>query len=182
MVKFIGISKIWYGPTMTTAPSASSLKTLLTGGTLTEVTNSHEGTWGYSQEDPNTTDYINELTGKPYHRDKVSDGKKIITWTSGEYDYADKAALQGGSTVTESSTVVGYAGGSADFINKCVIAKTKTGNYIVFTNADIVAKADTQERAIGLGVTATALENPNSTVSSPIADEYWFSGSAVDTV
>lgn len=181
MEKFIGIQKIWYGPVITSDLTAVSLHTLLTGSTLTEVKNSHDGTWGYTQDDPNIQDYINELTGKPYYRDRVSEGNKTIKWTSGEFDFADKAALQGGSSITQgtgsSATEVGWKSGTPGFINKAVIAKTKTGNYVVFTNADIIAKSDQQDRAIGIGVTAVALENTNNGV----ADEYWFKGSVVDS-
>lgn len=171
MEKFIGISKIWYGNVFTEAVTAAKLKTWL--ASATEVKNSHDGTWGYTQDDPSVTDYINELTGKPYHRDKTADGNKTITWTSGAFEFADKASLQGGNS-DESH----WESGKIDFVNKGVCAKTKTGNYIVFTNADIIAKADQQERAIGLGITAVALENDNEGV----ADEYWFKGSAIDTI
>jgi hypothetical protein len=172
MEKFIGISKIWYGNVFSEAVTAAKLKAWLAANTTTEVKNSHDGTWGYTQDDPSVTDYINELTGKPYHRDKVSDGNKTITWTSGAFEFADKANLQGGS-----SDATHWESGKIDFINKGVVAKTKTGNYIVFTNADIIAKADQQDRAIGLGVTAVALENE----TEGVADEYWFKGSAIDT-
>ena len=171
-VKFIGIQKIWYGAVFTSAVTAAGLKTWLSANTTTEVTNSHEGTWGYTQDDPTTEDYINELTGKPYHRDLSSAGVKTITWTSGMYDLDMKAALQGGTATTTS-----WTSGAANFVYKGVVAKTKTGHYIVFTNANIIAKADQQQKAIGLGVSAVAMENENSGV----ADEYWFVGSAVDT-
>lgn len=170
MEKFIGISRIWYGNVLTSAPTAAGIETLVES--MTEVKNSHEGTWGYTQDDPSVTDYINELTGKPYYRDKTTDGNKTITWTSGAFEFADKASLQGGTSDSDH-----WASGKVDFVNKAVVALTKTGNYIVFTCADIIAKADQQERAIGLGITAVALENPNSTQSNPIADEYWFKGS-----
>ena len=56
------------------------------------------------------------------------------------------------------------------FVNKCIIALTKTNTYIVFTNASIVAKGDQQQKAVGLGVVAVAMDNETAGVS----DEYWF--------
>ena len=173
-MKYIGISKIWYGTVFSAAPTTASLKTWINGAT--EVKNSHDGTWSYTQDDPTTEDYINELTGKLYHRDLTASGNKTITWTMGEYDYTDKVALQGGTVVEESSSTVGWKSGDATLINKAVVAKTKTGNYVVFTNASITAKVDQQQKALGLGVTAVAQENE----TSGVADEYWFTGTAVD--
>ena len=57
MKPFIGIKKIWYGDVITSAVTKTSLKTWL--GTATEVENSHQDTWGYTEDDPNYTDYIN---------------------------------------------------------------------------------------------------------------------------
>lgn len=164
MPKFIGIKQLWYTDPLTAAPTQSGMATLVSSAT--EIQNIHQDTWGYSQDVPDVTDYINELTGRPYYRDKVSDGNKVINFTMGEYDYATKAALQGGSEVTggwKSPT-------TPAFINKCIIALTKTNTYIVFTNASIIGKGDQQQKAVGLGVTAVAMENATAGVS----DEYWF--------
>lgn len=178
---FIGIQRLWYTNTLTAAPSQSSISTLISSAT--EVTNVHQGTWGYSQDDPSVTDYINELNGQPYYRDKESNGNKTISFTIGEYDYADKAALQGGEVISTGSsgseTAVGWkASGSLQNIEKAIIAQTKTGKYIIFSNASIVAKVDMQEKNMGLGIVATAIENPNSTTSTPIASEYWLDPAA----
>ena len=50
---------------------------------------------------------------------------------------------------------------------------TKTGTYIIFTNAAIIGKGDQQQKAVGLGVTAVAMENTLGG-QNPVADEYWF--------
>lgn len=175
MPKFIGIKQLWYTNTLTTAPTQAGIATLVSSAT--EIKNIHQDAWGYTQDDPTVTDYINELTGKPYYRDAETQGNKTINFTMGEYDYATKAALQGGSTISEGSPakVVGWkAPDNAVLINKCIIALTKTGTYIIFTNAAIVGKGDQQQKAIGLGVTAVAMENTNGTAQAPISDEYWF--------
>ena len=63
MKPFIGIKQLWYGDVITAAVTATTLKTWLTSAT--EVKNSHQDTFQYTQDDPSVTDYINELTGKP---------------------------------------------------------------------------------------------------------------------
>jgi hypothetical protein len=182
MKPFIGIKRIWYTEPLTAVPVPAKLKTLLT--TATEVTNAHDGTWGYSQDDPSVTEYKNELNGQTYYRDKTDEGAKTITFTMGIYSWKNKADLQGGNmldstgaTTTDESKAVGWSSSSAlENINKGIIAQTKTGNYIVFPNAAIVAKGDTQEKNIGLGISAVAMESETSGVEG----EYLWDGSAVD--
>ena len=53
---------------------------------------------------------------------------------------------------------------------------TKTGNYIVFTNAAVIGKGNFVEKNIGLGVSAVAMENS----TAGVAGEYWFDGEKVD--
>lgn len=174
---YIGIKNIWYGPVIAEVPTKAKLTAMIgPSGSFTRVKNSHDGTWGYEQDDPETTDYKNELTGLTYFTDKTSDGNHIINFTMGVYDYAQKADLQGGLEVKsgESTTKTmdfdGWRSASAnDLVNKSVIAQTKTGHLIVFTNALIIAKVDTQEKNLGLGVKATAQENG----TSGVAAEYW---------
>lgn len=174
MKPFIGIKKLWYGEPLKTAPTAAGLKDLLKG--FNEVLNSHEGTWSYTQDDPSVTDYINELTGKPYYRDMTTAGNKTIAFTIGVYAFEDKVALQGGSVIEEGEAVVGWsAPTNPELVYKAIVAETKTGNYIVFTNAGIVAKANAAEKNIGLGITAVAMDNE----TAGVADEYLFDGEKV---
>ena len=174
MPKFIGIKQLWYGPviSVSTNLTPSGVATLISNST--EVKNVHQDTWGYQETDPSTTEYKNELTGLTYFVDKTELGQKTIQFTMGEYDYETKAALYGGEAITDGQTTPSNVGwkssGSMALIHKSVIALTKTGTYIIFTNANIVAKNDQQQKAIGLGVTAIAEENP----ASGVEDEYWF--------
>lgn len=188
MKPFIGIKRIWYGPSLTTAlTKVADITALLAKKTTdttpvpvyTEVTNVHSGTWGYSNDDPDVTDYINELTGQTYYRDKISLGAKTITFTLGVYDFQTKADLQGGKVITETKTSgdqqvkvpIGWeSDAKLENVNKCIIAQTKTGNWIVFSNASIVGKSDQQDKNIGLGVTAVAQESETANVSA----EYLF--------
>lgn len=175
MKPFIGIKKIWYGAVITAAVTPASLKTWL--GTATEVKNSHQDTWGYTEDDPTTTDYINELTGKVYYKDVTAKGARTMAFTMGEYSFEDKKELQGGELVKDGQAVVGWhEPGVAEVINKAIVGQTKTGNYIVFTNASIIGKGNFVEKNIGLGVSAVAMENPTASV----AGEYWLDGEKVD--
>lgn len=183
MVKpFIGIKRLWYGAPITgNAPTQSSIVTIIAN--MTEVLNSHDGTFNYSQDDPNVTDYINELSGKPYYRDMEDEGNKTINFTIGQYDFVTKAELQGGTALTadgtettEAGTAVGWkAPINPSIIYKSIVAMTKTGNFVVFTNASIVGKTEKQERNLGLGIAAVAMDNPTTGIS----DEYWFDGSGI---
>ena len=167
---FIGIKRIWYGDVIAEAVTKTSLPTII--AEMTEVKNSHQDTWGYSQDDPTYIDYINELNGEIYFRDVTQRGANTITFTMGEWEFSDKVALEGGELVDTD----GWAStDSFDTINKAVVAQTKTGNFIVFTNASIVAKNNQVEKNIGLGVTAVAMTNSNTGVKA----RYMFNGANI---
>lgn len=171
MKPFIGIKRIWYGAPLTAAPTAAGIADIVDD--MTEVKNSHEGTWSYTQDDPSVTDYINELTGKPYYRDITNAGNKTIAFTMGVYEFADRVALQGGTETTDSK---GWSSpDTPELVYKAVVAQTKTGNFIVFTNAGIVAKINAAEKNLGLGVTAVAMDNE----TDGVADEYLFNGDGI---
>lgn len=170
-MKFIGISDLWHGDVsnLTTAIDKTNAKATVTAliGKLTKVKNVHGDTFAYTQDDDTTTEYKNGLTGGVYHIDITEKGKHTIAWTEGEYDLKEKAALQGG---TEDGGVWADDGSNNE-INKIIVAKTKQGHYIIFTYAKMNGKVDTQEKALGLGVSATAQEHSNAA----IAPEYWVS-------
>lgn len=167
MKPFIGLKKVWYGEPLKEAPTASSIASLVSG--MTEVKNVHEGTWSYTHDDPTITDYINELTGQPYYRDITNGGNRTIAFTMGEYEFSDLVALQGGKTVEG-----GWASGAPKLIYCGIIAQTKTGNYIVFSNAGVFGKTAAAEKNLGLGVTAVAMDSNVEGVSA----EYRFEGKA----
>ena len=136
---FIGIKKIWYGDVFSAAVTASTLKTWLSSAT--EVGNSHQDTWSYTEDDPTYTDYV---------------------------------ALRGGEKV---GTDEGW--GSPDsptIMNMGIVGQTKTGNYIVFSNAAVIGKGNQAEKNIGLGVSAVAMDNPNEGVKA----DYLFDGTKVE--
>ena len=178
---FIGLKKLWYTDPMSTVLTSITLKALIAGDTVKEIKNVHDGTWKYEQEDAEVTDYTNELTGKVYDEDVTKEGKKTISFTLGDYSFEEKAALQGGEVIKETidskEVVTGWkAPATTTLIYKTIIAETKTGKYIVFTNAKITTKVDTQEKNLGLGISAVANENSDAR----ILDEYWFDGTYVN--
>lgn len=166
MKPFIGLKKVWYGEPLKSAPTSDAIKTLVQG--MTEVKNVHDGTWSYTQDAPSITDYINELTGQPYYRDITNGGNKTIAFTMGEYQFSDLVALQGGEEVGG-----GWASGAPQLFYKSIVAMTKTGNYIVFSNAGVTGTTSTAEKNLGLGVTAVAMDSG----VEGVAAEYRFSGS-----
>ena len=122
MKPFIGIKKIWYGDVINEAVTKTSLKTLI--GEMTEVKNSHQDTWQYTEDDPTYTDYINELNGEIYYRDVTQNGAKTIAFTMGEWTFEDKVALQGGDKV---DTDAGWgASDTQGIVNLGIVAQTTT--------------------------------------------------------
>lgn len=172
---FIGIKRVWYTDviksvtTPDTGYSVTELQALVKAAT--EILNVHQDTWGYEESDASVTDYINELTGQPYYRDVTQAGIPTINLTIGEYDFATKAALQGGKKGTDSWERVDMS----NIIEKCIIAMTKTGHFIVFPRAQVIGKGTMTEKNIGIGVSAVPLE----TGVKGLASEIWFDGTKV---
>lgn len=62
----------------------------------------------------------------------------------GVFSFDDKVDLQGGEKV---DTDAGWAASDTPgIINKAIVGQTKTGNYIVFTNAAVIAKGNAVEK------------------------------------
>lgn len=174
MKPFIGLKRVWYGGPLETAPTKATLANIIKG--MTEVKNVHEGTWSYNQDDPSITDYINALTGQPYYRDITNAGNKTIAFTMGEYEFEDLVALSGGKVIKEDGTTVGWEAANApQLFYNAVVAQTKTGNFIIFSNAGIIAKTNAVEQNLGLGVSAVAMDSDTEGVAS----EYRFKGDGI---
>lgn len=181
MKPFIGIKNVWYGEVITEKPTIELLSAWIKNAK--KVENVHEGTWGYEQSDPETTDYKNELNGSTYYRDKTSNGDKTINFTLGVYAFSDRKELCGGQLLDDEgaeaeaeSAVMWEAPDTMENIYKAILAETKTGNFILFPYAGIIAKNDTQEKNIGLGVAALALDDSSYPA---VKDEYMLDGNKV---
>lgn len=173
MNTFISLKQLWYGNVLESAPTYDGMANLVSN--MTEITNVHQDTWSYEESDPEKTEYVNELSGQNYYVDWTKQSIPTIKFTLGEYQYEQKAALQGGSVITTGSgndvTTIGWKKPlTLDVVYKSIVALSKTGTYIVFPKAQITAKGDVQEKNIGLGIEALCVEtgDPN------IHPEYWF--------
>lgn len=180
---YVGIKRVLYGdPILTLKDGAKSfnaadLKAILAtvgteGATVKEIKNIHQDTWGYEESDPTVTEYINQLTGMVYYRDMEQAGVPTVSFTLGQYELADKAALQGGKVIDG----VWHRTDMVNVIAKLIIAQTKTGNWIVMPNANIVGKGAFVNKNIGLGVTAIPVETNVDGLSA----EMWFSDEDVN--
>lgn len=179
---FIGIKRVVYGDPLTALPqgatkfNGAALATLLAtvgkeGSNLKEVENVHKDTWGYEENDPTVTDYIDQLTGKVYYRDMEEAGVPTANFTIGEYDLETKADLQGGEVIDGAW----HRKNMLNPVSKAIFAQTKTGNWIVMPNANIVGKGNFVEKNIGLGVSAVPVE----TGVDGLSGEMWFKGEDV---
>jgi hypothetical protein len=136
-----------------------------------EVVNVHGDTWTYEEAEGSTTPFRNQLNGNTYYND-FQPGSTSVTFSIGQYDYAAKAALQGG-TATATSW---QRPASSGIIYKCIIAITKDGTCIVFPKAQITARGGMIEsKLIGLLITATPVE----TGVTGLAPEKWFDAAEV---
>lgn len=166
----VNIKKLWYGDT-------SKINAKLTGvllfnllKTATEVKNVHGETWTLEEAEANKTNYKNQLTGKVYRSDKEM-GEVKMNFTLGEYDYATKADLLGG---TADETHWERAKGKVS-IEKYLVGLTEDDQYIVIPRADITAREASTDKAVGLPVVGTEIEP----TADAVAPEYWFDASVV---
>jgi hypothetical protein len=171
---FIGIRRLFYAPVIESIAdpgdglTADEVETILGTGTTKQVTNVHQDTWGYEESDPTIAEYLNELSGRPYYRDAETQSIPTISFTIGEYEYATKAAFQGGVATTNTWERPDRPG----LIELCIIAQAKTGEVIVYPRASIVGKGNYVDKNIGVGVTAVPIE----TGVEGLAPEKWFRG------
>lgn len=173
MITAVGIKRILYADTDVVKKDliGADLKTIIE--TATEVTNVHGDTWSFEEADPSVTKHKNALTGGTYRMDKEM-GDVAMNFTIGQYDYKTKADLMGGdATGTSWKRARGVVN-----ITKCLIAKTEDDQWVVFPKGTVIAREASQDKAIGLAVSGTAMEPENPSIRS----EYWFDDSEVKTV
>lgn len=178
-MNFIGLKRVLYGDAINTVTNAATgytvaefvalLKTVSSESPkLTEIENVHQDTWGYEESDPSVTDYINELTGQPYYRDITQTSIPTVSFTLGDYAFKDKKELQGGEIGEDGKSW--SRNNMSALIEKCIVAQTKSGNWIFMPKANIIGKGNFVEKNIGLGVSAVPLETGIKGLNS----EYWF--------
>nr|DAN48192.1 MAG TPA: hypothetical protein [Caudoviricetes sp.]DAX75425.1 MAG TPA: hypothetical protein [Caudoviricetes sp.] len=166
----VNIKKLWYGDTSKITAKLTGVLLFNLLKTATEVKNVHGETWTLEEAEANKTVYKNQLTGKVYRSDKEM-GEVKMNFTIGEYDYATKADLLGG---TATDTTWERAKGKVS-IEKFLVGLTEDDQYIVIPRADIAAREATTDKAVGLPIVGTEIEPTNEQVAA----EYWFDASVV---
>ena len=166
----VNIKKLWYGDTSKITAKLTGVLLFNLLKTATEVKNVHGETWTLEEAEANKTVYKNQLTGKVYRSDKEM-GEVKMNFTIGEYDYATKADLLGG---TATDTTWERAKGKVS-IEKFLVGLTEDDQYIVIPRADIAAREATTDKAVGLPIVGTEIEPTNEQVAA----EYWFDASIV---
>ncbi|QIU95568.1 hypothetical protein [Bacteroides faecium] len=175
MITAVEIEELYYSdPIATVANKATGLTgaeiaAILKDAKTKQVKNVHGDTFQYEESEANVSRYKNALNGE-YYRETSEPGEVKLNFTIGEYDYATKADLQGG-TATDKS----WERGKYKPIHKCIIGKTKDGVYVVFPKAAINGRGANTDKAIGLAVSAS----PLSTGVDGLASEKWFDESEV---
>jgi len=174
-VMAVGIKQLWYADPIATVASSetglSAAEVKTAKASAKEVLNVHQDTWNYEEAEATITRYKNQLTDNTYRETKQA-GDVVVNFTIGEYDFTTKQDLQGGNAT---DTKWGRTA-SDEMIYKCIIAKTLDDVYVVFPKASISGRGANTDGAVGLAVSATAIE--------PGVDgleiEAWFNGSEID--
>lgn len=176
-ISAVGIKKLWYTDVsaITADLTGALLKALLADAGTKEVKNIHQDTWTIEESEASQDSYKNQLTGTVYRMGTKNMGEMSFNWTIGQYDYATKAEFLGGSVINNGA---GWkrARGVVE-IRKALIALTEDGQYCVLTNANVNAHQANTDKAVGIAVKGTAMENENEAISS----EYWFDSSELPT-
>ncbi len=183
MITAVGIKRILYAANdvVTANLTGAALKSIIDAAVTAkhEISNVHGETWSLEEAEASVTSYKNQLTGQNYRQDTVM-GDIKATFTVGQYDYQTKADLMGGEIIEsgegENKKIVGWkrASGVIDQ-KKCLVFQTNDDQWCVFPNAAISAREANTDKAIGLTVSAMALE-PTMAGVSP---EYWFDDAEV---
>ena len=168
-ISVVHLKALYYGEVITTAGlTGATLKPLLAG--MTEVDVVHGETFKYEETAPTVTSYKNQLTGGIY-RQSQEGGEVKLSFVLGQYDFDTKAALQGGTATATSWE----RPKNSEARYNCFVGLSKDGVYIVFPKGHCVANGADTDKAVGLAVSATAMD----TGVVGLASEYWFDESEV---
>lgn len=165
-VSAVLIKKLYYADPLKAAPTKAGITAALEAAK--QIPNAHQGTFQYEESEPTINRYKNQLTGQVYRSNVSEPGVVTMSFTVGQYDFALKAALQGG-VATEDS----WTRGGGEQVHKAMYAITEDDVCIVFPNAGIVARGASTDEAIGLALAAVP-EESRTADGGVIVPEYWF--------
>ena len=176
----VDIAQLFYAEPITSIADAqdgltgAEVKALIDDTDTKQIVNVHGDTWSYEEEEGTTTPFRNQLNGNTYYVD-YQQGSTNISFSVGQYDYATKAELQGGTATTASWE----RPETSKVIYKSFVAVTKDDTYIVIPKAQITSRGGMIEsKLIGLLLTATPVE----TGVAGLAPEKWFDASEIVSV
>lgn len=186
-VSAVGIKKVLYcdvkdvnttdGSVLRTDLTPEMVKALI--ASAQNVENVHQDTWQFEESEASQDSYKNQLTGLTYRMGTKTLGDVVINFTIGRYDYETKAALLGGNVITNADgKAIGWSRAhheKAKNIFKAIFGLTEDDQWVIFTNANMTVRESNTDNAIGLAVTATAMESDNANLSS----EYWYADEEV---
>lgn len=163
MNTIVSIEKLYYGNVLTTGSLLpAEIKAAIEATTTKQITNVHDTTWTFEEEDPSTTDYNNQLNGQTYYRDSTP-GAVTMNFSVGQYEFETVADLKGGTGTSKHWT----APETSSLIYKSMFAITKDGTVIVFPRADVSAQwGMIEDKVHGLICTATMMDTGVAGLSS----------------
>ena len=174
----VGIKKIIYcDTTKVSADLTKALaKALVEDAGNKSISNVHGDTWQLEESEASVTSYKNALTDKTY-RNEIQMGDINASFTIGEYDFETKAALLGGSVVTDGAETpknIGWKRASGKVkIYKTLMCLTEDDVWFIFPKCQVIARNASTDKAVGLAVKGMVIEPDASGVSS----EYNFDAS-----
>lgn len=160
-VSAIKIKALRYAEVLSEAPTKDTIKTAFEAAE--KIQNLHQGTFTYEESAPTVNSYKNDLTGQIYRSD-MEPGDVSINFTIGQYDFATKAAMQGGDATDDS-----WKRGKASQRYKAFYAITGDDICIVFPKGNVIGTGTSTDNAVGIAMQVIPQE-----ISSEIGSEYWF--------
>lgn len=175
-ISAVGIKRILYADTskITADLTADSAKTLIKAAITAkdEVLNVHGETWNIEESEASVNGYKNQLNGQTY-RYETTPGETSVNFTIGQYDFATKAALMGGTPIkkggagSDKDNIVGWKRSNDKVeINKALFCLTEDNVWFIFANAQIVAREANTDKAIAIAVKGLVQTSKVANVSS----------------
>lgn len=180
----VDIKRLWHGDILSGASAytagtlAPQIKAWL--ASAKEIKNVHQDTWSLEEDEPSQDSFKNQLTGRVYRKGRKESGDVKINFTIGQYDYELKQEFLGGEVITDKDkNAVGWHRPVESVeISKAFLALTIDDQYCFFPCSSVIGSEKDADKAIGIGVIATAVEHPDN---SELPLQCWYDKSAIDS-